>query len=68
MLELIAQKSRTGEVTVNAAAQCLRRHEWGQARLLLEAAIKKGFLSEPEQARAMLREVHSRMGISFGAD
>ena len=68
MLELVAQKSRTGEVAVNVAAQCLGRHEWGQARFWLEAAIKKGFLSEPEQARVMLKEVHSRLGTSFDTD
>jgi hypothetical protein len=64
MLELIAQKSQTGEVAVNAAAQRLARHEWGQARLLLENALKKGLLSQPEQARAMLTDVHHRLGIS----
>jgi len=68
MLELIARNSQTGEVALNAARRYVERHEWGQARLLLEAALEKGFLSEPQQARAMLRDVCKRMDIFNGVE
>lgn len=57
MLDLLCRKSNGGNLDVNLAREHLARHEWGQARMALERGLAKGGLSEPQEARALLREV-----------
>lgn len=64
MLELIAQKSESSEVSVNLARQYLNRHEWGQARLLLQEALEKARPGDLILIHSMLEDISDRLGIA----
>lgn len=61
MLDLVARKSNKGDLYLNLAKSHLRRHEWGLARLAIEEALSKGHLSDPTQAKHLLRKAHRSM-------
>ncbi|PLW69908.1 hypothetical protein DWB85_17165 [Seongchinamella sediminis] len=63
MLQFLCRKSISGDIDVNLAMRHLASHEWGRARVILERALAKGRLSEPEQARILLQEARDRLGV-----
>ncbi len=63
MIQLLARKSKTGDVSIQLARQLLERNEWGLALKALEEAFRKGGLSDPYQARRLLQDVSQRLGL-----
>ena len=65
MLDLLCRKSSSGDLEVNLARHHLACHEWGRARIALERGLAKGRLSDPEQARMLMRDVCNRLGVRY---
>ena len=57
MIDLLASKSRSGEIFLNKARQHLARHEWGQARMAIEQGLNKGGLNDRREGQQLLDEV-----------
>ena len=63
MIDLVARKSRGGEVCINKARMHLARHEWGLARMAVEDGIHKGGLCDPGEVEKLLQDILLRLGI-----
>lgn len=63
MMDLLARKSSSGDVSFHLAQSLLASHEWGLALKALDEGIKKGQLSDPEQAQQLLNDIRQRLGI-----
>ena len=50
MIELLAEKSATGDLFINLAKLPLDDHEWGKARMAIQEGLAKGRLSDQEHA------------------
>ena len=61
MIELLARKSRSGDVSINKAKQHLARHEWGLARLALEEGMSKGGLHDQREVDRLLEDIRHRL-------
>ncbi len=60
---MLAKNSSSGELYISMARHYLEKHEWGQAIKAAEEALKKGQLTEPDQAHALIQEVYQLTGI-----
>jgi hypothetical protein len=61
MIELLAKKSCSGEISINKAKQHLTRHEWGLARMALEQGLNKGGLDDQREVETLLEEIRERL-------
>jgi len=63
MIEHLSKKSVSGDLSINLAKRYLANDEWGLARRALEEGLKKGELSDPEQAHRLFDDVCQRLSI-----
>ncbi|MCB1847254.1 MAG: hypothetical protein KDI04_07650 [Halieaceae bacterium] len=61
MIEIVARKAATGEVSINKARMHLARHEWGLARMALEDGLSKGGLIDHFEAEELLQDICNRL-------
>jgi hypothetical protein len=61
MIDLLAKKSRWGDVSINKARQHLARHEWGLARLAIEEGLIKGGLEDRHEVERLLEDIRQRL-------
>jgi len=61
MIDLLAKRSRSGDISINKAKQHLARHEWGLARLAVEEGIFKGGLADRREVDSLLDEIRRRL-------
>ncbi len=60
---MISKRLVSGDVLVMLAKHYLRNFEWGMARKVLEEAISKGNISDPQAAQGMLTDINERLGV-----
>jgi len=66
MIQLLANKSPSGDLYITLAGRYLADHEWGEAKKVIEQAITKGRLSDPDKAYKLLQVVCTRLGKKCG--
>jgi hypothetical protein len=61
VIDLLANKTQSGELFVNLAIVHFRNHEWGQAKMAVDQALHKGGLSDHRRVLALLEEINDRL-------
>jgi hypothetical protein len=61
MIDLLAGKCVTGDISVNMAQQLMSKQEWGLAKRAVEQALEKGGLSNPASAQRLLEDISQRL-------
>ena len=64
MMNLLAQKSTSGDLSINLAQRQMASNEWGLALKNLNDGLEKGGLSDPEQAQRLFTDLCQRLGIT----
>ena len=57
MIDMLSKKVASGDLCISLALRHLRNHEWGLAKMAIEEGIAKGQLSEPNNARTLLKNI-----------
>jgi hypothetical protein len=63
MLDLLAKKCTTGEVSLSLAEHYLAAHEWGLAKRAIDEAMSRGGLVNMDHAIGLLGDICQRMGV-----
>ena len=61
MIDLLANKTVSGDLYITLAEQLLFKDEWGLAMLALERGLNKGKLTFPEKAYRLRHEIDQRI-------
>jgi len=61
MLEVLAKKCRSGDLSIALAERHVSNHEWGLARIAVEQALTKGHLANPGHANQLLKDILRRI-------
>ena len=63
MIEILSRRCHSGDLCINLARQHLGNNEWGLAHMALQEGLARGRLSEPDTARALMKDICQRLGI-----